>query len=185
MALRMKTRFRTKGPKTLEQRANVVGYNLWKVAQEMYRRMSKDDFKFGGATQVAELITEALAFLVQVADRLVYGQLSEEERAKFITALGLQLAENMQDNLADLYGPGDYKTPFIRALNERFGDYSEFDFKDGSPSYGFLRFFGERVAAVLGADNKWVIEQVMEIEAPEALKAARKLVHEVLGLKVA
>jgi hypothetical protein len=30
-----------------------------------------------------------------------------------------------------------------------------------------------------------VIEHVMEIEAPDALKAVRRLVHEVLGLKVA
>jgi hypothetical protein len=29
-----------------------------------------------------------------------------------------------------------------------------------------------------------VIEQVMDIEAPEALKTVKRLVHEVLGLKV-
>jgi hypothetical protein len=185
MALRMKTRFRNKGPKTLESRANVVGYNLWKIAQEMYRRMVKDDFRFAGPRQVAGLLTETLAFLVQVADRLVYGQLSEEDRARFITALGLQLAESMQDNVTDLYGPGDYKTPFIARLNERFGDYAEFEFRDFAPSYGFVRFYGERVAEVLGGENKWVIEQVMDIEAPEVLKTVKRLVHEVLGVKVA
>lgn len=185
MALRMKTRFRPGGPKTLEQRASVVGYNLWKVAQEMYRHMVKEDFKFRGGDQVAALFTEVIAFLIQIADRLVYGKLSDEERARFITALGRQLADTVQDNLSELHGAADYKTGFIRTLNARFADYAEFDFTDGVPGYGMLRYFGEKAAEVLGGDNKWVIEHVMEIEAPDAFKAVRRLVHEVLGLKLA
>jgi hypothetical protein len=185
MALRMKTKFRTRGPKTPEQRASVVGFNLWKVAQEMYRHMVKEDFKFKSGDQVAALFTEVIAFLIQIADRLVYGKLTDEERSRFITALGLQLANTMQDNLSELHGAADYKTVFVRTLNERFADYAEFDFKDGAPGYGMLRYFGEKAAEVLGGDNKWVIEHVMEIEAPDALKAVRRLVHEVLGLKVA
>jgi hypothetical protein len=180
----MKTRFRAGGEKTIEQRASVVSFNLWKVAQEMYRHMVKEDFKFASGDQVAALISEVLAFLIQIADRLVYGQLSEEDRQKFITALGLQLADALQDNLTDLHGAADYKTPFIRTLNSRFGDYAEFDFKSGNPGYGFVRYFGEKAADVLGPDNKWVIEHVMEIEAPDAVKAVKKLVNEVLGLKV-
>jgi hypothetical protein len=183
MALRLKTKFR-RGPKTLETRANVVGYNLWKVAQEMYRRLIKEDFKFTSSDQVAALFTEVLAFLIQTADRLVYGQLTDDERARFVTALGLQLADSVQDNLSDLHGPADYKTAFIRTLNERFADYAEFEFKDFTPGYGMLRYFGEKCAEVMGGENKWVIEQVMDIEAPEALKTVKRLVHEVLGLKV-
>jgi hypothetical protein len=185
MALRMKTKFRSRGPKTPEQRASVVGFNLWKVANEMYRRLVKEDFRFRGGDQVAALFTEVIAFLIQIADRLVYGKLTDEYRARFITALGMQLADTMQDNLSELHGAADYKTVFIRTLNARFADYAEFDFRDGAPGYGMLRYFGEKAADVLGGDNKWVIEHVMEIEAPEALKALRRLVHEVMGLKFA
>jgi hypothetical protein len=186
MALRMKTRFRRGGKKTPAERASVVAFNFWKVAQEMYRRMHKEDFKFGSSEKVsAALITEALAFMVQVADRLVFGRIPEDERREFVTALGLKLAETMQSNLTDLHGAADYQTPFIRTLNERFGDYAEFDFAGGQPGYGFVRYFAERVADAFAAtDNKWVIEQVIDIEAPEVLKHAVRLVHEVMGVAV-
>jgi hypothetical protein len=49
-----------------------------------------------------------------------------------------------------------------------------------------LRYFGEKVSEALSAtDNRWVVEHVMEIEAPEAIKLVRRLVHEVLGIKTA
>jgi hypothetical protein len=38
---------------------------------------------------------------------------------------------------------------------------------------------------MVATDNKWVIEQVIEIEAPAAMKPIRKLIGEVLGVKVA
>ncbi len=185
MALRIKTKFRTKGPKTIEQRAGVVAFNLWKVAQETYRHMHKEGFQFANPEQIAAAITEVIAFLVQVADRLVYGRLSEEERARFITALGRQLAQTMASNQAEVLGPGDHVTAFINTLNARFADYAEFDYTAQGPSYHFLRYFGERVSAVLAAsDNRWVVEHVMEIEAPDAIKVVKRLVHEVLGIKL-
>ncbi len=187
MALRMKTRFRRGGKKTPAERASVVAFNFWKLAQEMYRRMHKENFKFGSGEQVsAALITEALAFMVQLADRLVYGRIPEDERQQFVTALGIKLAETMQMNLSDLHGPADYQTPFIRTLNQRFGDYAEFDFTGAQPGYGFLRYFAEKVSDAFAAtDNKWIIEQVIEIEAPELLQHAKRLVHEVMGVSIA
>jgi len=187
MALRLKTRFRRGGKKTPAERASVVAFNFWKVAQEMYRRMHKEEFKFGSGEQVsAALITEALAFMVQIADRMVYGQIPENDRQEFITALGMKLAETMQSNLSDLHGPADYQSPFIRTLNERFADYAEFDFSGGQPGHGFVRYFAERVSDAFAAtDNKWVIEQIMEIEAPEALQHVKRLVHEVMGVSIA
>jgi hypothetical protein len=185
MALRLKTKFRTRGPKTIEQRAGVVAFNIWKVAQETYRHMSKEGFKFERPAEIAAAITEILAFLVQVADRLVYGKLSEEDRTRLIGALGKQLAQTMEANQAEVMGPGDHVTTFISTLNARFQDYAEFDYAASGPSYHFLRYFGERMATALApGDNKWVVEQVMDIEAPEAIKHVRRLVHEVLGLKL-
>ena len=34
-------------------------------------------------------------------------------------------------------------------------------------------------------DNKWVLEHVMEIEAPEVIKTVKRVVGEVLGVKAA
>jgi hypothetical protein len=187
MALRMKTRFRSKGPKTIEDRANVVAYNIWKIAQETCRRMEKEGFKFASDLQLAAVITEMVAFLVQIADRSVYGQLPEDERARFVNALGRELAGHMAANLQETGGAGeDHARRFVATLNARFADYAECEYDPRSgPGYRFLRYLGDKVAAVMAAtDNKWVVEQVMEIEAPEAVKAVRKLVHEVLGVKI-
>ncbi len=86
MALRIKTKYRTKGPKTIEDRASVVAANVWKIAQEMLRRMEVDGYALGQDRQVNAMLTEFMAFLMQIADRLVYGHLSEEERSRFINA---------------------------------------------------------------------------------------------------
>jgi hypothetical protein len=185
MAVRIKTKFRKKGPKSPEERASVVGAYIWRVAQETFRHMGKEDFNFGSEEQVTAVITEFVAFLVQVADRIVYGQLSEDDRLRFINALGQHLAKTMQANQLDFKGPGDHMSPFIRTLNARSADYAEFDYKERGPSYGFLRYLGERVAEAMSmSENKWVKEYVMEIEAPEMMKTVKRLVGEVMGVKV-
>ena len=186
MAIRMRTKWHTGGSKTIEDRAGVVGFNIWKISKETWSHMEKEGFRLGDDRQLAAVITEMIAFLVQVADRLVYDQLSEEERTRFINALGQHLARTMQSNMLDMFGPGDHATPFINTLNARTADYAEFEFENFAPSYGFLRYLGEKMSEAMAAtDNKWVIEHVIEIEAPEALKPIKKLIGEVLGVKVA
>lgn len=186
MAIRMRTKWHTGGPKSIEDRAGVIGFNIWKISNETWKHMANEGFRLGEDRQLATVITEIIAFLVQVADRLTFGQLSEDERARFVNALGQHLARTMHSNMLDMFGPGDYTTPFIQTLNARIGDYSEFDFANYQPSYAFLRYFGEKMSeAMTATDNKWVIEHVMEIEAPDALKTLKKLMGEVMGIKVA
>lgn len=185
MAVRVKTKFRKSGPKTVEDRASVVAVGIWKAAHEAFRRMGKEDFNFASPGQVTGFVTEFIAFLVQVADRIVYGQISDTDRANFINTIAKHLARNMQDSEVELRGPGDYVTPFIETLNARLADYAGFDYGPAGPGYGFVRYLGERVAEVMkAADNKWVLEYVMEIEAPEAVKTVKKTVGEVMGVKV-
>jgi len=185
MAIRLKTKFRKKGPKTLEDRASVIATNIWRIAQETARHMEKEGYPLGGDLQVAAVLTEIIAFLVQVSDRIVFGQLSEEERARFVNALGKHLARITSNNLAEFVGPGAYAKDFIATLNTRFADYSELEFNGRDPSYGVLRYLGEKVSrAMETTDSKWVLEQVVDVEAPEAVKMIRKVVGEVLGVQV-
>ncbi len=185
MAIRVKTKWQRKGPKTLADRASVVGVAIWRVAHETGRHMEKEEFKITSDSQYTALLTEIIAFLLQVADRIIYGQLSDEDRAAFINALGQHLARTMQSNLTEYLGPGEHTGPFIATLNARAQDYAEFDFGDNGPGYAFVRYLGEKISEVMATtDNKWVIEQVMEIEAPEAYKTVRRVVGEVLGVRV-
>ncbi len=186
MAIRMRTTWHTRGPKSVEDRAGVIGFNIWKIANETWKHMEKEGFRVGDDRHLVALITEMVAFLMQVTDRLVYGQLSEDERARFMNALGQHLAKTLHSNMLDMFGAGDHTGGFIQTLNARIADYAEFDFRDYAPGYACLRYLGDRMsAAMAGTDNKWVVEHVMEIEVPEALATLKKLVHQALGIKVA
>jgi hypothetical protein len=184
MALPLKTKFRKKGPKTLEDRASVVASNIWRIAQETIRHMEKEGYPLGGDRQVTAVITEIVAFLMQFADRIVYGQLNEEERGRFINALGKHLARTVSVNLEEFVGPGAHAGAFIETLNARFADYAELEFQGRTPSYSVLRYLGDKVSAAMAAtDSKWVLEQIIDVETPELIKAIRKTVGEVLGVQ--
>jgi hypothetical protein len=175
----VKTRWRKKGPRSVEERAGVIGANVWKIALEIFKHMEKEGFRFGSDRMTTEVIAESIAFLVQLADRAVYGRLAEEERAALIGAVVRHLATTMENNQRDLLGPGEYRKPFIDLLNERFGEYAGFEYSGSEPGYACLRFFAAKVAdAMAGGDNKWVIEQVMEIEAPEMVRLVKKLIEQ-------
>ena len=175
----VKTRWRKKGARTVEERAGVIGANVWKIALEVFKHMEKEGFRFGSDRLTTEVITEFIAFLVQLADRAVYGKLAEEERAALIGAVVRHLAATMENNQQDLYGPGEYRKPFIDLLNARFAEYAGFEYRDGEPGYPCLRFFAGKVAdAMAPGDNKWVVEQMMDIEAPEMVRLVRKLVEQ-------
>jgi hypothetical protein len=175
----VKTRWRKKGARTVEERAGVIGANVWKIALEVFKHMEKEGFRFGSDRLTTEVIAEFIAFLVQLADRAVYGRLAEEERAALIGAVVRHLAATMENNQQDLFGPGEYRKPFIDLLNARFGEYAGFEYREGEPGYPCLRFFAGKVAdAMASGDNKWVVEQMMDIEAPEMVRLVRKLVEQ-------
>lgn len=185
MAIRLKTKFRKKGPKTLEDRASVVATNIWRIAQETARHMEKEGYAMGGDRQVAAVITEFIAFLIQISDRIVYGQLTDEERARFINALGKHTARITSTNLAEFVGEGAYVKAFVDTVNARLADYAEMEFNGHDPSYSVLRYLGEKVSdAMEQTDSKWVLEQVVDIESLEAIKLIKKAVGEILGVKV-
>jgi len=178
----IKTRWRNKkAPRTTEERAGVIGANIWKIAIEIFKHLEKDGFRFGADRQVTAIITEFIAFLVQLTDRTVYGRRSDAEREALINAIAAHLAKTMENNQLDLLGPGDYRGPFIQTLNARFEDYAQFEYAARDPGYACLRYFGHKVSdAMAGSDNKWVLEQIMEIEAPEMVRLIKKLVDEVV-----
>jgi hypothetical protein len=177
----VKTRWRKKGARTLTERAGVIGANLWKLSLEIFKHMEKEGFRFGSDRLVTGVLTELIAFVAQLVDRAAYGRLSEAERAALISEVVGHLAATMENNQRDLLGPGEYRGPFIDALNARFGEYAEFDCPGGEPSYACLRYFATRVSdAMAGGDNKWVVEQMMDIEAPEMVRLVRKLIEQTL-----
>jgi hypothetical protein len=175
----VKTRWRKKGERTLAERAGVIGTNVWKISTEIFKHMEKEGFRFGSDRLVTDVLAEFIAFLVQLCDRAVYGRLSDAERAALIGEVVRHLAATMENNQRDLLGPGDYRKPFIDLLNTRFGEYAGFAYAGAEPGYPCLRFFAAKVAdAMASGDNKWVVEQMMDIEAPEMVRLAAKLIEQ-------
>jgi hypothetical protein len=49
------------------------------------------------------------------------------------------------------------------------------------PGYPCLRFFATKVSdAMASGDNKWVVEQMMDIEAPEMVRLVGKLIEQTV-----
>lgn len=180
----VKTRWRKKGaPRTLAERAGVIGANIWKISLEIFKHLEKEGFRFGSDRLVTDVMAEFIAFLVQLADRAVYGKLSEADRATLIGEAARHLAATMENNQLDLLGPGEYRKPFIDLLNARCGEYAGFEVPGGEPGFPCLRFFAAKVSdAMAASDNKWVVEQMMEIEAPEMVRLMKKLVDQTVNV---
>lgn len=162
--------------KTPEDLGGATGFIAWRLAMNHVNQIEEAGFTLTNAEQRFAVLTEWLIYLVQVADREAYQRLEEEQRGPYVTALALHLAGTLEDNQRELLGPGDYRNRFIARLNEEIPEYAEFGYGEDGPGYRFMRYLGEKVLALVGEKdaNRWVIDQVMEIEAPEANKALRK-----------
>jgi len=115
---------------------------------------------------------------------MIYGKLSEEDRGPLINGIAKEIASTIANNQLDLLGPGDYQQAFIDKLNERLASYAECSFDDGEPGYDFLRYLAKNISDIMSiSDDKWVLEQVMDIEAPELVQRIQPVVRDVFALK--
>lgn len=179
MALRIKSRWTEKAKlkpsdELLRENAQALAFIFWRLALDKAKTLHGEDFIYDTDEQRVKVIGEYLAMMLQVADRLAYHRLEDDARGEFVTTLARRLADHMQDNATDLFGPADYRGPFIDMLNRRSAGYAECGFSlDEGASYGFLHYLGSNVQKVMGSDhhaNKWVIDQVMEIDGPEVVE---------------
>jgi hypothetical protein len=177
LAIRIRSHFhRGAGERSMAELAGVIAMLGWKLSQDAIRRMRAAQFDIDIGRQYFDFVCEYLAFMLHAADRIAYRGLDAEKRAAFTTALALKLAEVVEDNRDMLVAEpeaGRSRRHFIDLANQRGADYADFayDEKDG-PDFGFRRFFGSRLLEIVPQkDHAWVIDQIMEIEAPEAVKA--------------
>jgi hypothetical protein len=146
--------------------------------------MEKEGYRFPDDKQSIDVIAEFVFYQIHIVDRMMHGKVSDEERSAFINGLAKYLAETLKENQTDLLGPGDYISAFIENMNTRFANYAECDFNADGPSYTFTRYLASCVAEHMKiSDDKWVIEQVMDIEAPEIVEKTMRMSEDMLGLK--
>jgi len=188
MAIRIKDKWhrsRRNRPtaKSLEDSAGALAFIGWRVALDKAQNLNREGFRYDSDVERIGIISEFVAFEIQVADRVSYEFLEDDHRSVFINALGQRFADHMQENLSDLGGPRNYRDAFVALLNERLDDYASLTFADGEPGFDFLRYLGVKVLGVLGEDqtNRWVMDQIVAIDAPELAEKIRNSVFNLLA----
>ena len=185
MALRLKTVFfKNAGGRSTAEIASVLASTIWRLSDEVVANLSKWDCDIVTPERGMKILGEMSAFLLHMSDRLAYRSLAEAERARFIEAAGQRLAEIMQDNIRAMVGDDgfDYKANFIDLINRRAADYATFECTPEKPGYPILRYLGLAVREhMLESDQHWVADQIMDIQAPEALGMLKKTVDGLLS----
>jgi hypothetical protein len=174
--------FRHGASRDAAQQASAAAFIVWRVARHTLDRTRHAGFAVEVGLPYFRFLREVLAFLVAVADRVAYARLAPAERVEFTAALVHHLARILRDSEDDLIGaapPGQpsHADSFIELVNELAEHYAEFDADptipatDGfTPGFAFLRYLGARLEPTLPpTDRRWILDQVMEVQAPEAV----------------
>jgi len=155
-----------------------LAFNTWKIAVKSVRSMQDERLYFVSKSQGLLVMAEFMIFAVHIADRLAHNNMTEPDRGRFIKTMADRCIDVLVDNRRELQGPaGDYRDSFVKAFNVRLNDYAEFDFDPGTgPGFKFYRYLGENISRIMGDDqnNKWAIDQVVEIEGPDVYESLRK-----------
>ena len=185
MALRVKTVwFKNAGGRSSAEIASVLASTIWRLADNIVSNLSKWDCDIVTPERGMRILGEVAAFLLHMSDRMAYGRIPEAERAQLIQAAGRRLAGIVQDNIREMFGNDgfDYQANFIDLLNRRAADYATFECAPEKPSYPLLRYLGLAVRELmLESDQPWVADQIMDIQAPEALGTLKKTVDGLLA----
>jgi hypothetical protein len=185
VALRVKTVFfKNAGGRSTADIASVLASTIWRLSDEVVTNLSKWDCDIITPERGMKILAEMAAFLLHMSDRMAHGYLAEADRGRFIQAVGQRLSEIMQDNIRVMVGDDgfDYKANFIDLINRRAADYATFECTPQKPGFPILRYLGLAVREhMLESDQPWVADQIMDIQAPEALGMLKKTVDGLLS----
>ena len=163
--------------------AGAVSFVIYRIADNALKNTRKADFEIQVGTQYFAFLTEFLLFLIQVADRIAYRRLSADDRIAFTGALANRVAETHAENQSRLLGgtPAEAKQHFIDLLNQRADGYADFAYDENGPSFNFTRYLAWCMDQVMDQkDSGWIIDQMMSIEAPEAVEMVEKTFRNLL-----
>lgn len=168
--------------KTPQEIAGALAFTIWRISDNTLKNVRRADFDIAIGEQYFAFLSEFLIFLVQVADRIVYTQLSEQDRFDFTSALVNRVAEHQAENQSEwLDGPvREYKDRFVDRLNQRAGEYADFHYTGVDTSFTFVLYLGQCMREVMDEKDKtWVVDQIMAIEVPEAVAMLEKAMSDL------
>lgn len=157
--------------------SDALAFVVSRIADNALKNTRKADFEIEVGPQYLDFLAEFLLFLILVSDRIAYRQLSAEDRLAFTSNLANRVAETYAENRSRLLDDDlkECKQRFIDLLNQRAGEYAEFGYDENGPDYGFYRYLAWCIGEIMTeADSKWIIDQMISFEAPEAVKMVEK-----------
>lgn len=163
--------------------AGALSFVTWRIADNALKNTRKADFEIVVGDQYFAFFNEFLFFLIQVADRIAYRRLSPDDRALFTGTLANRIAQTQAENQSRLLSGDEasHKQAFIDLLNLRSDGYSDFEYDENGPAFRFTRYLGFCMGDVMSeADSIWIVDQIMSIEAPEAVKMVEKTLRDLL-----
>ena len=181
--IRIKTTwFRKDAGRAEDETASVLALTFWKLASKAVDDISKADYDIVNPGRGFGIIAEMGAFILHITDRMLSERVDEERRTALIGAAGVKLGEFMATNIHDLLNDDtdkrDYQGEFLDFLNRRTEDYETFDFPPDEPNYAIKRYLANVMRERMEAhDQTWIIDQVIEFQAPEAIENVAKLIN--------
>ena len=195
-AMRIKNQwFRSDAPKSAAEQASAMAFIVWRVAHQMLKRMRGADFDIDAGPPYFAFLREVLVFLIAVTDRIAFERMAPDDRQAFTVALVGHVARTLQENEDGLLGPPPAGRPshadtFVDLVNEVVGHYAEFGADPAPPAdaqscfhpdFAFVRYLGTRLEPTLPEkDRRWVLDQVMAVETPEALGIVQRSMRGLL-----
>ncbi|MCP4236836.1 MAG: hypothetical protein GY770_25205, partial [Aestuariibacter sp.] len=163
--------------RSLQDIGGAISFNIWQISGQGVLDLENAGFQTDTHAQRLDVIAEFNAYLLQLADRMVFDIFDQQQRHDLISATGLHLAGVMQDNRQQANGEGDYKKDFLQLLNSRIAEYSacQFDLDEG-PGFTWLRLLGDRVTAGMGErDAKWITGYMIDSFGKQMFKSLQRV----------
>ena len=172
--------FKKEGERPAEEVATVLASTVWRLADKAVDNLSKANFDIVTPERGFKIIGELTCFLTHYVDRLAFERMGDGKRQNLVSAVGVRLAEIMEQNILDHTGGKtdpdyDYQDGYIDLLNRRMNDYAEFEFPEDKASFQALRFLSLMIREDMEkSDQSWIQDQLMDIELPEMMGMVKK-----------
>ncbi len=171
--MRIKSKWHDNQTKSIADISSALAFNTWRLIKNSLEDLINEGFTIE-KDQVFGVIAEYACFIIQCIDRLSFKQLSVSQRKQLISKLIKQTALYYQENKSERIGTGKHWQDFVKLYHNRVNDYSEFGF-GSEPDYKFYRYFAHMILQLTTAkDEKWIVQQMIEIQAPKAFKTVKK-----------
>ena len=157
--------------------SDALAFTISRIADNALKNTRKAKFEIEVGPQYLDFLREFLLFLILVADRIAFRDLSADDRGTFTGNLANRVGETYAENRSRLLGENhkECKQGFIDLLNQRAGEYADFGYDEKGPDYGFYRYLAFCISNVLNEeDANWVIDPMISFEAPEAVQMVQK-----------